>query len=141
MNSNNDPDYVVGLKLEKFEYQPRLHRFGVGMLSPIPIVELFLRMEILLDIPSISTMERCEIVDRRKDVSRLLKKSKGRLADVIREDPLADPVIRPTVDEAIASDDTADALGAFLRTSEWIRKLEHRYLLGLEHRHLPWEDI
>ena len=111
------------------------------MLSPIPIVKLFLRMEVLLDIPGISTMERCEIVDRRKDVSRLLKRSKGRLADVIREDPLADPVIRPTVDEAMASDDTADALGAFLRTSEWIRKLEHRYMLGLEHRYLPGEDI
>ena len=111
------------------------------MLTPVPIVNFFLRIEALLKLPGLSTLERCAVIDRRNDVSRLLKASKGRLADVFRTDLQADPVSRPTVDEAIASNKTADALGAFLRTLEWIAKLEHRHIPGLEKRHLPGEDI
>ena len=140
MNTNDDPGNFVIPNFKKLEGQSKmslLDFFG----APTAFEEIFRRMEVLLEVQCISTLERCAIVDSRKDLNRLLEKSEGRLEDVIMSDPLADPVIRPTVDEAIASDDTADALGAFLRTSEWISKLEHRYVLGLEHRHLPGEDI
>jgi hypothetical protein len=110
-----------------------LHKdIGGIVLSPAPVASIRKRIVDLMSQPNVTVREKCALADQRASFARLMRRFHSRLLDVIGRDAttMPDPGqdVRPTAVEALASDQTAEALGAMLRISEWVAKVEAKYL-------------
>lgn len=91
---------------------------------------LLARIDTLMQQPSVSTSTLAALADHRYGLTRLWRRFSSRLLPILRNranvpDPGAE--VRPAVGDALASNATADALGALLRVSEWVAKVEGKY--------------
>lgn len=95
-----------------------------------PVCSILVRIDALMQQPSIATSTLAALADHRDELARLWRRFSSRLLPILRArasipDPGAD--VRPTVADALSSDTTADALGALLRVSEWVAKVEAKH--------------
>ena len=110
-----------------------LDKDGGGLaINLAPIANILTRISDLMEMPDMTLRDKCALADHRTSLFRLLRRFRARLIDVIGRASTAvpdpGPDVRPTVSQAMASNQTADALGALLRISEWVAKVEAKYL-------------
>lgn len=95
-----------------------------------PVRSILVRIDTLMQQPSVSPSTLAALADHRDELARLWRRFFSRLLPILRArasipDPGTD--VRPTVADALSSNTTADALGALLRVSEWVAKVEAKY--------------
>ena len=107
-----------------------LNENGGARPEETPVRSIMVRIDALMSQPSVATSTLAALADHREELARLWRRFSSRLLPILRArasipDPGAE--VRPTVADALSSNATADALGALLRVSDWVAKVEAKY--------------